>query len=530
MINFFPNIVIIDVVFPSETYKRPAVRIMEDCVTVTQEKPQNNLLSKQLFSDTDFTDVTLVSKDGLHISVHRAVLCASSLFLRALLLESLQQNTFLYLGPVDHQVLEVLVEFVYFGRCKVPRSRVGDLRALAKQLGVKLLEQAVEKFDDAKPQQKLEIPLDSRNTEADYVPEGKAIEDASFDTFADNIIDENDKKCHPNFDMPVHKVKIKVENDADFRRAKLYERLPKIKIASPNSEGIYACKKCDKSFQRWSKLKSHILVVHEGYLFKCTKCSGEFGSIMKIESHHIKDHNLKPYMCDICQNTFPQQRGLENHKSQELKKCDQCDFMGCNKKILAVHTYTHDPMFENAKFNCSQCPYQNRKKSNITNHMRIVHEKIQDHFCDQCTFKSSHKYRVDAHVRSFHLGIKLHCNLCEYTAVSKKMIKIHTSKKHDGIRYECDLCENKYTSNVGLRDHVKANHIKERLTCPHCGLVISYKSSFNRHMKQHSEEKKERRERKPKNKVEKCDSVDCCKLNLTFYGLNPEQGLEKPHR
>ena len=396
------------------------------------------------------------------------------------------------------------------GRCSLPRSRVGDLGALARELGVKLLEQAMERLED---EHQSEIALENR-----FVSEGQEKE-IGLNTFAEQVTDETDEK--PKFDPDSdHKAKVKVENFTDFKRAKLYERLPKIKIASPNSAGVYSCKKCDKSFQRWSKLKSHILVLHEGYLFKCTKCSDEFGSIMKIESHHIKNHNLKAYRCEICQNTFPQQRGLEQHKSLELKKCDQCDFIGCNKRILAVHMNTHDPMFESAKFNCSQCPYQNRKKSNITNHTRIVHEKIQDHFCDQCTFKSSHKYRVDAHVRVFHEGIKLHCNLCEYTAVSKKMIKIHTSKKHDGIRYQCDLCENKYTMNKGLQDHIKANHIKEKLACPHCGMVMSYKSSFNRHMKQHSEKKKGG-ERKPK---DKCDSIDCCKKNVMFDGPNPVKG------
>ena len=90
---------------------------MEDCVTVTQEEPRQDDLSKQLFKDTDFMDVTLVSRDGFQQPVHRAVLCASSGFLRELLLESLQQNTFLYLGLVDHQVVQVLVEFLYLGRC-----------------------------------------------------------------------------------------------------------------------------------------------------------------------------------------------------------------------------------------------------------------------------------------------------------------------------------------------------------------------------------------------------------------------------
>ena len=486
-----------------------------DCVTLKQETPPDDL-AKQLFNDSDFTDVTLVSKDGLQIPVHRAVLCAKSHFLRGLLKESLQQNTFLFLGLVNHQVVQVFVEFIYLGRCTVPRSLVRELKALAKQLVTEKLEEALEKLENEEPWSQSEISFDPRDIETNNFAEKEedSCNDADLKISPPRIEDKNEKKDLINFNPSVHKVKVKVENPGDFKRAKLYERLPKIKIASPNSQGVYDCNKCDKSFRRWPRLKSHILVFHEGYLFKCTKCSGEFGSIMKIESHHIKEHSLRPYLCDICKKTFPHQRGLEQHKSKELKKCDQCDFIGCNTKILAVHEKTHDPTFENAKFNCSQCHYQSEKKSKIINHVRIVHEKIEDHFCDQCTFKSTYKYRVDAHVRVVHEGIRLHCNLCEYSAVSKKMIKIHTSKKHDNIRYQCDLCENKYTMNVGLQDHIKANHNEEKFPCPHCDVVMSYKSSFNRHMKQHSG-KKQRQERKPREKAEKCLAIDCCKSNVT---------------
>ena len=39
-------------------------------------------------------------------------------------------------------------------------------------------------------------------------------------------------------------------------------------------------------------------------------------------------------------------------------------------------------------------------------------------------------------------------------------------------------------------------------------------------MKQHSEKKKIG-ERKPKENAEKCDSIDCCKLNVMPDGPNP---------
>ena len=66
---------------PPKTLKNISDMNILDCVTLKQETPPDDL-AKQLFNDSDFTDVTLVSKDGLQIPVHRAVLCAKSHFLR----------------------------------------------------------------------------------------------------------------------------------------------------------------------------------------------------------------------------------------------------------------------------------------------------------------------------------------------------------------------------------------------------------------------------------------------------------------
>ena len=84
---------------------------MDDVARLKRENRENerNAIEK-LLADDDFTDVTLVSKDGSQVGAHRAVLGNASTFLRSLLLESQHQNTFLYLGMVaDRQVLFLYV-------------------------------------------------------------------------------------------------------------------------------------------------------------------------------------------------------------------------------------------------------------------------------------------------------------------------------------------------------------------------------------------------------------------------------------
>ena len=93
-------------------------------------------LGSQLFSDSDFSDVTLVCGDNQHLPAHRAVLCASSSFLRQLLYDSQHQRTFLYLGSVPHEDLRSLLELIYLGSCSLKWDRMEAVLALASGLGV----------------------------------------------------------------------------------------------------------------------------------------------------------------------------------------------------------------------------------------------------------------------------------------------------------------------------------------------------------------------------------------------------------
>ena len=89
---------------------------MEDVARLKRENGENdrNAIEK-LLADEDFTDVTLVSKDGAQVGAHRAVLGSASTFLRSLLVESQHQNTFLYLGMVaDRQVLYLYLHVLLF--------------------------------------------------------------------------------------------------------------------------------------------------------------------------------------------------------------------------------------------------------------------------------------------------------------------------------------------------------------------------------------------------------------------------------
>ena len=74
---------------------------------------------KEIWRSRDFTDVTLVSSDGLKLEAHKTVLSSNSSFFRDVLIENLHPSVLIYMKGVIHKELELLLEFTYTGECQV---------------------------------------------------------------------------------------------------------------------------------------------------------------------------------------------------------------------------------------------------------------------------------------------------------------------------------------------------------------------------------------------------------------------------
>ena len=85
----------------------------------------------------EFSDVTLVTSDGGHITAHRLVVSLFSELLRnALARCSNQPHTLIYLAGVKGKHLEQLVKLMYFGELKVERQEVEEFLAAALELQI----------------------------------------------------------------------------------------------------------------------------------------------------------------------------------------------------------------------------------------------------------------------------------------------------------------------------------------------------------------------------------------------------------
>ena len=85
-------------------------------------KQFDNGLFKKILADQDFTDVSLVTEDGITISAHRLVLSGFSDFCQQVFKRNPNPKTIIYVHNVSHGVLKYLVHFIYTRQVRIEKS------------------------------------------------------------------------------------------------------------------------------------------------------------------------------------------------------------------------------------------------------------------------------------------------------------------------------------------------------------------------------------------------------------------------
>ena len=114
------------------------------------------------------------------------------------------------------------------------------------------------------------------------------------------------------------------------------------------SDKIFKCEICIKTFKKEITLKNHISSVHEGVNpHKCDICGKSFKFSHYLKRHISSVHEGKNLKCNICARTFCLEENLkkhiENHENTN-QKCDSCDKIfstagKLKKHIKTVHSY-----------------------------------------------------------------------------------------------------------------------------------------------------------------------------------------------
>ena len=84
-----------------------------------------------LYEDSNFSDITLVSKDHKHIKAHKAILSFGSQFFHEIFLRSPHPHPLVYL-QVSSAELASMVSFLYLGECQVRPQDIDQFLDIAR--------------------------------------------------------------------------------------------------------------------------------------------------------------------------------------------------------------------------------------------------------------------------------------------------------------------------------------------------------------------------------------------------------------
>ena len=92
---------------------------------------------RNLISDTDFTDVTLVCEDDKQIDAHKVILSNASTFFRRILVRNPHQKPMLYLKGFSYEEVKSIIEFIYLGQTEVCQDNISRFISIAVDLEIK---------------------------------------------------------------------------------------------------------------------------------------------------------------------------------------------------------------------------------------------------------------------------------------------------------------------------------------------------------------------------------------------------------
>lgn len=297
-------------------------------------------------------------------------------------------------------------------------------------------------------------------------------------------------KCTEGLPKPETKFIFSIQFDLESANAKFMKLYSEIKqgsklLTEKNEKEKWKCCVCEETVPN---LAIHVGKSHGHQDFICPKCDYICGSEYLLK-HHESTHLTETGDCLTCGKTVENlgKHVNEEHKTNNINeslKCSQCDKVYTKVAELNRH-------FNSAHLGIkAKCPICQKEllPTKITSHIRMVHEKVKNHWCKECGKGFYDKRDMDLHVQRIHLHTKELCIECG-KELSAGQLKNHIKKCHSGDAFKviCPICGKK----VGyLDEHIKSVHKKEKnFKCPHCPLEVYKKNTLKRHLAWHEKKK-----------------------------------------
>ena len=229
---------------------------------------------KSLRYEDDLFDVTLVSDDQNQVAAHKLVLSACSEYFKKIFKNNKHSHPLLCLEGVSTQDLNNILDYIYNGEIQIYQDNLDRFLNVAQRFKLEGLigDQALK--DEEKYQEPTET-YDNGNAydhHENYSIKGKE---------AMNLSSTNTVKSVKTLERSII--------SADFNSIdELNQRVEQEIIK--DSDGLFKCANCYRTFRRKDNLKEHIETHIEGLSFPCQLCGKDFRSRHSLRQHKFREH------------------------------------------------------------------------------------------------------------------------------------------------------------------------------------------------------------------------------------------------
>ena len=146
-----------------------------------------------MWQETDLSDVSLVSEDGIQIPVHKIILTSCSLFFRGLLSRNPHPLPLICLTGIKTLTLRLVLEYIYLGSCKVAKGELLPFLTAGRDL---LVEGLIEPTVIGKQiESKENIIIGSEENHADHISEAspRVSKNGEFVEVVSEVVDDSEE-------------------------------------------------------------------------------------------------------------------------------------------------------------------------------------------------------------------------------------------------------------------------------------------------------------------------------------------------
>lgn len=227
---------------------------------------------------------------------------------------------------------------------------------------------------------------------------------------------------------------------------------------------------------------------------KCENCSKEFCTALDLAAHRYQQ-------CDGQQQQQQQQHQIDNdgemhgrsattakkQSNRPLSQCNICLKFFTFKSNLTLHLRTVHDLRD--LYKCDECGkhFEYRRQLTLHRATHVIVNAAERYPCPLCDRTFSSLQQLRSHQSNMHSG-EFQCNFCDMTFSTKSDFfehrNVHTDQMH-----KCEHCDRTFWKKSNLYSHQRSAHLNiRRFKCNECGKRYPYRSHLRKHMKSHHPE------------------------------------------